>query len=240
MRESPAAQRYMRAQMKASMRRQYEDVGQALGLSQEQANKLIDVLSEPQTRMIGLPKGPMDRASIMQAAQDAKKRSEDAVAALIGQDKLPQWQEYQKTMPERMQATQVRDELQRMGTPLSDDQRTQLVDILIEQRQQNPRPVYDYSAPSEETRQAWTKWQDDADKALLERAKSVLTKEQYEHYRDYQEWQTEMRNNSFRNFRPAMPVLQSGQAVSQDNSVAILSSSAVFVPPPPETPAPNK
>jgi hypothetical protein len=239
--QSPAAQRYMRAQMKASMRRQYEDIGTALGLSQEQANKLIDVLTDPQSRMIAdARKGPIDRATLMQAAADAKARTDAAVAAVIGQDKLPQWEQYQKTMPERMQASMVREELQRMGTPISDDQRVQLVDILIEQHQLNPRPEPQQGLPPEEMFQASTKWQDESDKAFLERARSVLTKEQYEQYRDYAEFQREMRNNAFRNFRPAMPANQSGQTVVQGVGGGFMSSSAILVPAPPPESSSNK
>jgi hypothetical protein len=238
--ESPAAQRYMRSQMKASMRRQYADVGQALGLSQEQANKLIDLLSDPQSRMIANPRNvTMDRPNIMQAAAEARKRTEAAVAEVIGQEKLPQWEEYQKTMPERMQASMVHQEMQRMGMPLSDDQRARLVDILIEQHQQNPRPSPEQGIAPEEMHQASIKWQDESDKAFLERAKSVLTKEQYEEYRDYQDFQREMRNNALRNFRSVLPVNQSGQAVVQQGAVGLSSSaSAILVPaPPPESPS---
>ena len=246
MNESPAAQRYMQTLRKASMRRQYADVGQALGLSQEQANKLIDLLSDPQSRMIANSgNAPMDRANIMQAAAEAKKRTDAAVAAVIGQDKVPQWEEYQKTMPERVQASMVHQEMQRMGMPLSDDQRARLVDILVEQHQQNPRPAPEQGIAPEEMRQASMKWQDESDKEFLERAKSVLTNEQYEQYRDYQEWQREMRNDALRNFRSAMPVNQSGQAVIQQGVVVqqgavglSSSSAAILVPaPPPESPS---
>ena len=238
MHESAAAQRYMRAQLKASMRRQYEDLGTVLGLSQEQANKLIDVLADPPMRMIAEPRsGPIDRATILQSAADAKKRTDAAIAAVIGQEKLPQWEAYQKTMPERSEVNMLRDEMQRMGVPVSDDQRAQLVDMLIEQHQQNPRPTLQQGVPPEEMYQASTKWQSESEQAFVDRAKSVLTKEQYEHYRDYQEWQSEMRNNAFRNFRAAIPANQAGLPVVQQGAVG-LSSSAVFVPAaPPEQPS---
>jgi hypothetical protein len=241
--QSPAAQRYMRAQMKAVMRRQYGDVGPALGLSQEQATKLIDVLADPQARMpaVDLRKMPVDRASMLQVAADAQKRTDAAVAAVIGENKLPQWQEYQKTMPERSQVNMVRDQMQQMGTPLTDDQRAQLVDILVEQHQLNPRPEMQQlsSLPPDETYQASMKWQDESDKTFLERAKSVLTKEQYEQYRDFQEWQSEMRNNAFRNFRPGMPVNQSvpvgeAGAVGLATSSVFMSAAPVEVSPPPQ------
>jgi hypothetical protein len=38
-------------------------------------------------------------------------------------------------------------------------------------------------------------WQAEYDKAMLDRAKQVLNTEQYTAYKEYQDWQTEMRSN---------------------------------------------
>ncbi len=49
------------------------------------------------------------------------------VAALIGQDKLDEWQAYQKTLPERSQLNQVREQLDGAGVPMTESQRTEML-----------------------------------------------------------------------------------------------------------------
>jgi hypothetical protein len=199
MSQSPAAQRYWQWQRKAGLRRQYEGLGTALGLSHEQENKLIDVLANQQMPMMGSSfKQPPDRATVLQAMNDAKQRTDAEVAAVIGENKLPQWQEYQKTMPERVRVNVVGEQMRQMDAPLTDEQRSRLVDIMIEQNQQNPRPTPQDGLPPEELMKASMKWEEESEKAFLERAKSVLTSDQYERYRDYQAWQSEMRASSMR------------------------------------------
>jgi hypothetical protein len=223
---SPAAQRYMRQQMKAGLRRQYEDLGPALGMSPEQSSKLIDLLSEQQSRSMAEPrKLNVDMKEAMQAARETQKRNYAEIAALIGQDKVPLWEDYQKSLPERSQVNMIREQMENMGVPITDDQRARLLEVVMEERQSNPRPMPSEGLPPEEMFAQSMKWQEEADKALLERAKTVLTPEQYQHYRDYQQWQSEMRNNSMRSFR-AGPGGVMGLATS--------SSYAVTPDPPPE------
>src|SRR5262249_4792912 len=111
---------------------------------------------------------------------------------------------YQKTMPERMRVSMVGEQMKQMDAPLTDDQRSRLVEIMVEQSQQNPRPTHEDGATPEEMVKASMKWEEESDKAFLERAKSVLTSDQFERYRDYQAWTSEMRANSLRSMQAAM------------------------------------
>ncbi len=140
------------------------------------------------------------------------------VAAAIGQDKLPQWHEYQKTLPERSRVSMMAEQMRQMDAPLTEDQRRQLVDIALEQSMLNPRPTPQDGVPREDLLKASMKWEEDFDKAFLDRAKSVLSKDQYERYRDYQAWQSEMRANAMR-FMQSAPV--SGQAVQNGVAIAV-------------------
>jgi hypothetical protein len=95
----------------------------------------------------------------------------------------------------------VGEQMRMMDVPLTDDQRSRLVDIMVDQTTQNPRPTPQEGLPPEEMIKASMKWEEESDKAFLERAKSVLTSDQYERYRDYQAWQSEMRANSLRSIQ---------------------------------------
>lgn len=200
---SPAAQRYLEWQRKQALRRQYDDIASALGLSQDQAGKLVDVLADREMRVLaGARPTFMDTSSFQQELKDRKARQTAEIAAIIGPDKIPQWEAYQRTLPERMQVNAIREQMQTMGVPITDEQRAQLLDIMVEQRESNPPPLPTAGlAPEDQMRQSM-KWQEDSERALLERAKSVLSPEQFQRYSDFQAFQTEMRNNAMRAFRP--------------------------------------
>lgn len=194
--ESPAARNFMRTRMKMSIRRLYGDAGQALGLSPEKSNQLLDLLAEQQTRNIGdirnkVPEGQ----TIQQYFQDLQKKNNDEITALIGQDKADEWAAFQKSLPERSQLGVVRDQLEQAGVPMTESQRTQMLAAIMEESQRMPRPTPSQGLPPEEMMAQMNQWQNEYDKALLDRAKLVLNTEQYNAYKEYQDWQTEMRNS---------------------------------------------
>lgn len=212
---SPAAQRVIRAQMKAALRRQYEGMGAALGLSPEEENKLIDVLAEQRTRGFpSPPDGKLDSARVRQAALERRQRDEAEIAAIIGQDRMPQWEEYQRSLPQRMEVNMIRDQLQTMGVPIDQNQQAQLLDILHEDNQLHPPPTLSPGLSPQDMQAQLTKWQEERDRRILERVQSVLTPEQYSRYRDYQQWQSEMRQNALRNFHVMSGSASAGAPVS--------------------------
>lgn len=184
---------FMRAQLRASTRRLYQDAGKFLGLTKEESEKLLDLLTEQQTSAIG------------RAPQDLAKNKAE-IEALIGPGRMAQWEQYQKTLPERMQVSALSSQFEGAGMPLTDDQRTQLVNAMIETRQQLPPPPAAPGVLTEEAVSQHQQWQDEFNRLMTERARSILNSEQYEHYREYQEWQQQMRQFALRNLpRPAQP-----------------------------------
>lgn len=236
--QSAAGQNFMRARMKTSIRRLYGDAGQALGLSPEKSNQLLDLLADQQTRNIGdirskVPEGQ----TIRQYLQDQQKKNADEITALIGQDRAADWAAYQKSLPERSTLGVVRDQLEQAGLPMTESQRTQMLAAITEESQRIPRPTPTQGLPPEEMMAQMNQWQTDYDKALLDRAKQVLNADQYSAYKDYQDWQTEMRNNMPRgpNGAPAggmvfRSVAGSGNAVAVGPTVNVLTVPAQPMP----------
>ena len=194
MMESPAARNFMRTRMKSSIRRMYEDAGSALGLSAEKSKQLLDLLADQQTRNIG-PPNLADGQTIQQYMQDQQKKNNEEIKGLIGQDKIDDWAAYQKSLPDRAQLGQVRDQLEQAGVPMTESQRTDLLAAITEETQRNPRPAYTPGVPQEETMAQMNQWQSEYDKALLDRAKQVLNTEQFNAYKEFQDWQSEMRSS---------------------------------------------
>lgn len=240
--QSAAGQNFMRARMKTSIRRLYGDAGQALGLSPEKSNQLLDLLADQQTRNIGdvrskVPEGQ----TIRQYLQDQQKKNADEITALIGQERAADWAAYQKSLPERSTLGVVRDQLEQAGLPMTESQRTQMLAAITEESQRMPRPTPTQGLPPEETMAQMNQWQTEYDKALLDRAKQVLNTDQYSAYKDYQDWQTEMRANMPRgaNGAPAAGMVfrsvgGNGNAVAIGPTVNVLAVPAQ--PMPAETP----
>jgi hypothetical protein len=194
--ESAAGRNFMRTRMKTSIRRLYGDAGEAMGLSAEKGRELLDLLAEQQTRNMGGMRDKMPEGqSFQQFMQDQQKKNNDEVLALVGQEKAADWAAYQKSLPERAQLGVVRDQLEQAGVPMTDSQRSQMLAAITEESQRLPRPVAGNGLPPDEMMSQINQWQSEYDKALLDRAKQVLNTDQYNAYKDFQDWQTEMRTN---------------------------------------------
>jgi hypothetical protein len=204
--QSPAVQRYMKRQQTAMLRQQFQDAGWVLGLSQEQTAKLLDVLADQQERGYS----PMwsrqaDDASlpepIRKSMQDSRNRVNAAVSEVIGESRMAQWADYQKSLPERLMVSGVSHTLERAGAPsLTNEQREQLVSLMAENRERTSlNALPQDTLTNEERMEQAIKRQDENNRQILERAKGVLTTEQYDVYRDFVEFQAEMSRNAVRN-----------------------------------------
>jgi hypothetical protein len=191
--DSPAARNVMRSRMKNQVRRLYGDAGAALGLSQDKSNQLLDLLADQQARNMGF-----DRANVpegqtpQQYFQAQQQKSQDEIQTLVGADKMADWATYQKSLPQRAELGQAMDQLDQAGYPMSDSQRTEMLAAITDESQRLPRPTLAQGVSPEETAAQMTQWQSDYSKALLDRAKSVLSTDQYNAYKDYQDLQTQM------------------------------------------------
>ena len=213
--QSPAAQRYMRWQARGIVMKQYEDLGEALRLSPAETTKLIDVLADQMTNMRIEPRKALnDIASMQKQAQEIKARNDAEVAKVIGQNRMGQWEEYQKSLVFRSQVNMVREQLNQMGVPLTDDQRTQLLALFLQDREAPQYPQMDENLSLEERIAQSNKWQDENDRKMLERLRPVLTAEQLSRYGDYQAYMAEMRG-MFQSYRASAQA--SGGVIQQQN-----------------------
>ena len=121
-----------------------------------------------------------------------------------------------------MQVNSIRDQLDQAGLPMTDSQRTEMLAAVTEESQRLPRPTLGAGTAPEDGRAQMMQWQTDYDKALLDRAKQVLNTEQYNAYKEYQDWQTEMRNSM------PMPV-QGGPGAMRVGVVGAGAESATIV-----------
>ena len=197
---SPAFQKMMRSQIRANNKRVYADVGTKLGLDKETAGKLIDLLTEQQLPNFDAPHDMNDPAE-WQRYQEEKQRLDQAqVADLIGSDKAVALQEYQESLPARMEVEMLARQLEGNDVALSADQRTRLVDAYAQERKRVPMPESYEGIDPEAYQKSVTAWQDDYNRRTAEEAARILNGDQLTAFNEMQQWQKEMRENM-----PAMP-----------------------------------
>jgi hypothetical protein len=96
----------------------YPDVGKELGLTKEQADRLMDVIARQQAEVakgtLGVLSGEVADPAAVQAMEnmfeDNRRAAEAEVAALLG-SKYPDWQQYQATAAARLQVTRLQNAL---------------------------------------------------------------------------------------------------------------------------------
>lgn len=109
----------------------YPDLRQALDLTPEEADRLLDLLAAHQVANRGLlynDKSAEERAA---AIQQAQREQEPELQALLG-IKYPQWQDYDETLPAWRLVRDLRASLDAAGMPLADAQAKPLVSALAD------------------------------------------------------------------------------------------------------------
>jgi hypothetical protein len=233
----PGYQKMMRGQIRANNRRMYGDVAEQLGLSKEDAGKLIDLLSEQQLANMTRAQDSTNPAEIRQEWEQFRREQQSQIVDLIGADKAEELRKYQDSMPARGEVEMIARQLEGSDAPLKEDQRKRLVTVLTEERARVPMPEFNGGADQQQYAKAANEWQADYDQRVNAQARGILDSEQYNAYSEYQQWQREMREE----FATTRALQMRGNEV-RGNVVMYgapigVASAAVAVPaPPPEAP----
>jgi outer membrane murein-binding lipoprotein Lpp len=239
---SEAFEKMMRTNMRANNKRMYADVGEKLGLSKEDTNKLINMLSDQQvenmTRMRDV--NAADPAERQRMWEDARREDQAELDAFLGASKAAELRDYQDTIPARQEMDQLTRQLEGADANLTDDQQKRMLAALIEERKRVPMPQFSENTTPEEYTKAYSDWQKDYSERVEAQAHSILNTEQMTAYTEYQQWQTEMREQmatrrAIRGIRggPGGNVTFMQAAPIAGGEVAILTAPA---PPPEEKP----
>jgi hypothetical protein len=146
-REANRARRTL--EMKAGM----SDLASALQVSQEDADRLIELLVDRELDYLSTPHpNPRNQAEMKVRVAEiavAEQEQNAAIAALIGDAGVAKWKDYQASMPTRTQMRELRTTLAGTGEPLRAEQmepliaavhaeRKRLNDEILEYRRNNP------------------------------------------------------------------------------------------------------
>jgi len=177
--------------------RGYGELLRELELSPQQRDALLDAIVAHQQRtesaFRGLPGGPMGTLpngdAVRAKMQELGERHKSEIASAIGARKAGEFEALQKTLPMRMELRQVRDHLEAVGTPVSDEQRAKLLAIMKERQLERPAPSASGSMPEQGFDQ-YRQWRAEHGQRLLEGAAEVLSSEQLERLQEYEDMQS--------------------------------------------------
>jgi hypothetical protein len=225
----PAMIKMMRAQMRAQNKRTYFDLQDSLGISEDQANKLIDIITDQQAASFSVARNSTDPAQQQAQWEAARDKQKNDITDLLGPTKAAQWDELQKTMPARMELQSLAQQFESVEAPLSSDQSKRMLAVLLEERERVPAPVFSAGASQEEMTKSYAAWQSDYEERVASQARGILSSAQLTTYNEYQQWQKEMREQFAAQGMPRMrgnvvaapAMLGSGVAISVTTSTPV-------------------
>jgi len=206
MMKDPSMREMMRDQQSAAVKMMYSGLFKDLNLSPEEKDKLTATLTDLQMKTIESSQlfGDKKEGSTEDGTKsfaDAKKQADADIKALLGDDRFKEYQDYQKNIPERMQIDQVKNSLAAQKVPITDQQSSQLFQIMKEEKTAVP-PVFpsDVNQDPEKMKSLMTaenidkqlQWMEDYNARVLSRAGQIFTPEQLKQYQTFQEQQTTM------------------------------------------------
>ncbi len=204
MMKDPAMREMMREQQKVAINMMYSGLFKDLKLSPDEKEKLKNILTDSQMKniegaqgMLGKKEGAPDETQKL--FDEGKKQTEAEIKALLGDERFAQYEDYQKNLGERMQVDQFKTQLAGQNLALQDQQTAQLLQILKDEKAATPPiiPTDNTQFPrrelfTEDNLINQTKWTEDYNRRVLDRAGQFLTPEQLTQYRTFQEQQASM------------------------------------------------
>jgi hypothetical protein len=186
----------MRAQQSMAMNMAYGDLARELGLAPDEARQVLALLADRQMElasrgMKAMEKGGTDPATLAAVGKEteaAKKAYDEQIKAILGDDRYKKFQDYEKTIGERFAMDQFQRQLSAGGTPLEGTQSKSLLDIMKQERARTPASPFDpgktdvaaqtKALQSDEALNSWMQTQQDFNRRVLERARTVLSPDQ--------------------------------------------------------------
>lgn len=210
---TPEGRELVASQLRMILPSQYPDLAKELGLTPAEEAKLFDLLIKQQTSTasIGLDmlagNAPMDAAAMQQRqreVQELERANRAELTTMLG-DRMPKWEEYQRTLPMRQQVNQLRTSLGTGNNALSDSQSRSLMSALaaeqaqIQQDRRNaPRqPQQGPPNPQANIERQLQRMAED-NQRMISVASSHLNPQQLEGYRNLLEAQANMQRTLLR------------------------------------------
>ena len=206
MMKDPAMKEMIRSQQKTMMKSMYGGLFKELNLSAEQQKQFSDLLLDSQMSVVesagDLSKGEGEaRTNAVNAIAEKQKATQAQIKALLGDENYAKYEDYQKTVQDRMVLSQFQQQAAGTETALRDEQMQGLIALIKEERARTSPVIDDDPSKTAENLQKvfnselfekQMQWQEDLNKRVLSRAGGLLTPEQLKEYAEFQESQYNM------------------------------------------------
>lgn len=218
----PEMKKMMRTQQGVGVRMMYGDLARELGLAPEEANQIMELLTERQLEqaasgMKAMEGGEMDEAkmkAIGETTKASKQEYDKQLKNILGPERFAKMEEYERTIVDRMTMTQMQQQFTASGTPLEPKQSQGLLRIMSEERAKAPATVFDQTNkdPGAQLRAMQSGTEIDAhfasqmeiNRRVLERAPTVLSPDQVNALAAAQKQQLEMQQMGMKMGREMM------------------------------------
>ena len=214
MMKDPAMKDMMRTQQKSLMSTMYGGIAKDLNLTPDQNERLMGLLLDQHMKSIDqnlslfAPKeGGSTATTIASAIGEQQKASDESIQEVLGEEKFMQYQEYKKTLGERMQLTLFKQQVDDGQSALQDDQFKQLMTVIREERDKAP-PAFSAGLQQDPANleemfsgdllEDQMQWQEQMNQRVRDRAGQILTPEQLKAYGDFQSQQLNMQRLGMR------------------------------------------
>jgi hypothetical protein len=205
-------------QQRLTLARQYPDLMEDLEISQDQADQLLDLLTNQQIEAMqeanridpeALRSDPHAMEQYQQKIVERSREHQAAIAQTLGQDGMQRWQDYQSTMGSRFRTRQLSQALETAGIPLREDQQRSVRRALAQHEKQMQQEAQDFAArlpsPNEMSAADRLKRQEDQLERMqsyYERARDsvagILSAEQLEQYKSIHDQELAMSRAALR------------------------------------------
>jgi hypothetical protein len=245
--KDPEYRELMRSQQKLGMKRMYGDMETMLGLSKDEAERVLDVLAEHQLRsMEQRPIMPVmdgsqpDEATIREQQrvfEETKRKNDAEIAAALG-PKYSEWQGYQQSMWSRSQVMRLRETLAGTEEPLRQDQVKPLVQALAREQQQMQTNTMRSQIPpggrmTQETQlrmqEEWLERTAQSHERIRNSVSSLLTPSQLQQLQEQQDQERKMQELNLRMQRArAAEAAARGEDLMTEGPAGISSNSMIL------------
>jgi hypothetical protein len=125
------------AQIRTSVASNNRSLTEDLGISQQEADRILDLLAEYQLEMstetvlLSDASDPAATQEMLRKRQEGTRQRDERIAALLGPSGATRWKQYQQDAPARSRATAMNNTLTRSNLPLSAAQQKTLGAALV-------------------------------------------------------------------------------------------------------------
>jgi hypothetical protein len=193
----PLMRSALRGQQRGAVLQLHGELLRSWHLPADKSDRVLDLLAEQQLQQMeeSLNAADPGRAIPAGASTEAKGASADELNAMLTDQQRKELQRQQDSISERVTVGSLADELSFAQMPLTDGQREQLTQVMVDERKAVPVPdVSTFPANSSDAQRALEDWQSALDQRVQDRAATVLTSDQQTRFEQFMTRQREARN----------------------------------------------